>query len=286
MSSVNAILGGMNIDASEAVVSAHSTCASISSDLLPRAIDEAKNDGFTLRVIRAAAPGNGSPLGHVHQFHSAVAEFRHQALAAAGNVGEPWVTVVRELVTDLAAKHETLAALMREPPHTDEHDDIERWTRSMWAAAAPLKAILSTYCNETTTGMHDAIEVHKQQQMKLAKKDAKKDLVVPAGQTDSVVNVLLNVLNVYQFNVQIIHARFNEAVEREAVKAPEAERAEFKALALELRDAIAAGEQERIKTAMAAVQEWVAANPGDRGLAVAGFLIGLIGLILGIAAFC
>lgn len=250
---------------------------------------EARNSASTIKyrrtvAIRVAHDGK-DPFSALD---AAGGTFKHEALAAAGLVGEPWVTVIGRFVDDAQRKLEAVELALRSEPHRprdrlEDQEDIEEettWQVDLDARVETLDQLMHTFTDNTAMAVEHAIESARREQRALAK--APKEPAAVAA-PENVINVLLNVLHLYQFNVQVINVTLDQTIERETATAPEADRSEFKVLALGLKEALASGDREQVKAALESIRAWVAANPGDRAVAVVGLLLGILGILLALS---
>lgn len=207
------------------------------------------------------------------------ARFTHEALAAAALVGDAWVTVVRDFVDDTRQKVDGLLEAMRNPPApADDFRPQARWHQELDNRVETVRQLMNTYSRHTTPALEQVIEEAKQERLAIEK--AEKAPKLPSTQPESVINVLLNVLHLYQFNVQVINVTLDQTIERETGASPEAEREEFRALALDLKTALASGNRDQVRAALEGLRAWVAANPGDRAIAVIGLLFAILSILL------
>ncbi|MCO5168350.1 MAG: hypothetical protein M9894_18585 [Planctomycetes bacterium] len=247
-------------------------------DLARCAEDAASRTKLTSTGGRVAMPGFESPSNDpLHVLTAGVSRFVHEARSGAALVGGPWVSVVHEFAQDIQQKCDALDRALRSPPAYDPVDYRPRnkWSAEVDSLVETIRGMTQTYVNNITMAMEMVIDEAKEE---LLRKE--KEPKALAAQPEGVINVLLNVLHLYQFNVHVINITIEQTIEREAEGVPEADRAQFQAIALELREALASGDSNRIRTALDSARVWVTANPGDRSLAIIGVLLAILGILL------
>jgi len=218
------------------------------------------------------------------KLHSEWRAFHRETVANALRFNEGWANALSSAVENLRGPVEHLANMLVNPPPPT----TMRGAAAM-NAKTPVEAHGDVLSDDITGFMRTFLNpIHgadgARERARLARH--RPQPLAIAGQAaapGNVVNVLMNVLQFYQFNVTFNAAAFQERVRAsvDRVEDPQA-KAELLTLSTRLQVALAAGNKEEARATLAAFGDWLEKNPGKAGAiaALVSFLLSVLQMIL------